>query len=247
MRPETDWLTPDWHVPGVRAYSSTRAGDFNLPPYDGFNTASHVGDDIEDVANARLWLAQHFHWQQPPQWLVQVHGVDVIEAQADGIEREGDAVVTFTPGQICTLHTADCLPVFFAAEDGSIVGLAHAGWRGLAAGVLQATLEKMALAPKHIKVWLGPAISQKHFEVGAEVKTAFIEKYGNSEQFFVANKSGRWQCDLYGLARLILTQQGVRTITGGNHCSYDDQRFFSYRRDQITGRMLSVIWIDPAQ
>lgn len=251
MRPEADWLTPDWEIPGVSAYCSTRAGDFNQSPFDGFNTASHVGDNPLDVESARLWLSQHFDWQQSPQWLTQVHGIDVIEAKGDGIEREADAVYSRSHGQICTLHTADCLPVFFASNDGSEVALAHAGWRGLADGILQATLNAMATDSANVVAWLGPAISQPNFEVGDDVRRAFTSKSNSlnstADACFVANKRGRWQCDLYGLARSILAQAGVAHVSGGECCTYSDPRFFSYRRDKVAGRLLSLIWIDPAQ
>lgn len=241
------WLMPDWRIPGVRAWCTTRAGHFSQPPYDGFNTASHVGDDPDSVAACRLALADYFHWQTRPQWLKQIHGIQVVEARDDGLEREGDAVYTGTPGQICTLHTADCLPVFFAAEDGSEVALAHAGWRGLAAGVLEATLEHFTSSPHLTRVWLGPAIGPSDFEVGDEVREAFLQEDAQSDSCFQPNERGRWQADLYGLARRRLALAGIIHISGGEHCTFNDQRFFSFRREPVTGRLLSMIWIDPAQ
>jgi len=241
------WLTPDWEIPGVRAWCTTRAGQFSQPPYDGFNTASHVGDDPDAVGACRRALAEYFQWHSNPQWLKQIHGIQVVEARSDGLEREGDAVYTRTPGQICTLHTADCLPVFFAAEDGSEVALAHAGWRGLAAGVLEATLEHFTISPHLIQVWLGPAIGPSAFEVGEEVRAAFLDEDAQSEACFQPNERGRWQADLYGLARRRLARAGVLHVSGGEHCTYTDQRFFSFRREPVTGRLLSMIWIDPAQ
>jgi len=245
------WLQPDWNIPGVRAWCTTRAGDLSQPPHNGFNTANHVGDDPANVARCRAALAHTFHWSQEPQWLQQVHGTTVVTAAADGMEREGDAVITAIPGQVCTLHTADCLPVFFAARDGSCVGLAHAGWRGLAAGVLEATLTQLQtqydMPVPDIHVWLGPAISQPAFEVGNEVRQVFLDWSAVTASCFVANANQRWQCDLFQLARLRLNAAGVTHITGGQYCTYSDPRFFSYRRQAVTGRLLSLIWIDPAQ
>ncbi|RLT88192.1 MULTISPECIES: peptidoglycan editing factor PgeF [unclassified Ketobacter] len=247
------WLQPDWQVPGVRAWCTTRAGQLSRPPYDGFNTASHVGDDPESVARCRRALADYFAWSRPPQWLRQVHGIAVVDAAPygakpeDGAEPEADAVYTREPEQVCTLHTADCLPVFFAAADGSEVALAHAGWRGLAAGVLEAALAKFGTDPYLIKVWLGPAISQPAFEVGDDVRDVFLKQSTDYSGFFQANERGRWQGDLYGLARVRLNKWGVQHITGGGFCTYTDPRFFSFRRQPVTGRLLSMIWIDPAQ
>lgn len=241
------WLQPDWQLPAVKAWCSTRAGDFSQPPYDGFNTANHVDDDPASVVACRRALAEYFHWQSEPQWLKQVHGIAVVDARADGLERTGDAVYTCQPGQVCTLHTADCLPVFFAAEDGSEVALAHAGWRGLAAGILESTLERFSSSPHTIKVWLGPAIGQSAFEVGADVREAFLSQAADQDACFQINDRGRWQCDLYELARKRLASAGIVHISGGEYCTFSDRRFFSFRRQPVTGRMLSMIWIDPAQ
>lgn len=241
------WLQPEWRVPGVRAWCTTRAGHLSQPPYNGFNTANHVGDDPVSVACCRQALADYFAWPSQPQWLRQVHGIEVVEACPDGVEREADAVHTFQPGQVCTLHTADCLPVFFAAKDGVEVALAHAGWRGLAAGVMEATLEKFSCDPSAVVVWLGPAISQPAFEVGHEVRDCFLEQSAANREFFSPNERGRWQGDLYGLARARLLLAGVKQITGGGLCTYRDPRFFSFRQQPVTGRLLSMIWIDPAQ
>lgn len=247
MQPETDWIRPPWELPGVRAFCSTRAGNFNQPPFGGFNTANHVGDCPESVAQTRAWLSQYFHWSAQPQWLKQVHGTTVVEAKPDAVEREADAVFSRHCGIVCTLHTADCLPVFFAAKNGTEVALAHAGWRGLAAGVLQATLAQLNTAPRDLSVWIGPAISAAHFEVGEDVLRAFDNNVSDTKRYFSPNERGRWQCDLAGIAHSLLQECGVQSISGGNLCSYTDERFFSYRRNNRTGRTLSLIWIDPAQ
>lgn len=241
------WLQPDWSVPGVHAWCTTRYGLLSKPPYDGFNTANHVGDDPSSVAGCRQALADYFLWSTEPQWLQQVHGTQVVEAQADGVEREADGVYTRTPGQVCTLHTADCLPVFFTTEAGNEVALAHAGWRGLAAGVLEATLEKFQSETHLIKVWFGPAISQSAYEVGDDVRDVFLQSSQRNSTYFQPNSNNRWQCDLFGLARARLRDAGLQHISGGKLCTYQDPRFFSFRRQSVTGRLLSLIWIDPAQ
>lgn len=245
------WLTPDWAdatpaMARIRAFVTTRAGQLSAHPYDGFNTANHVGDDPGHVAANRQSLAEHFGWQREPQWLRQVHGIDVVDARDDGIEREGDAVFTRSPGQVCTLHTADCLPAFFTTANADAVALTHAGWRGLAAGVLEATAEKLGSEPAEIRVWLGPAIGQDAFEVGDDVRDAFVGDLPVAAACFRLNSNERWQCDLYGLARLRLQRIGITAVTGGNFCTFHDNRFFSYRRQAVTGRLLSLIWLEPA-
>lgn len=244
------WLRPDWAVSApaparVKGYVTTRAGQLSAHPYDGFNTANHVGDDPGHVDANRRSLAEYFNWQQEPQWLKQVHGIDVVEACADAVEREADAVFTREPGQVCTLHTADCLPVFFASKNGDAVALAHAGWRGLAAGVLEATLKKLGLPADQVQVWLGPAIGQDAFEVGDDVRDAFLNWSEATTDCFQLNLRDRWQCDLYALARMRLQAAGVQSISGGNFCTFSDPRFFSYRRQSVTGRLLAMLWIEP--
>ncbi|MGB3620895.1 peptidoglycan editing factor PgeF [Ketobacter sp. MCCC 1A13808] len=239
------WLQPDWSVPGVQAYVSTRAGGFSQPPYDGFNTADHVGDDAQAVQRNRERVKNHFHWRSQPQWMQQVHGINVVEAGSGGASRQADAIVSHFPGVVCALHTADCLPVFFAHHSGSVVALAHAGWRGLAAGVVEASLHKMGVPANEVRVWLGPAIGPSAFEVGEDVRSAFMAQHPQTQRCFVPSLNDRWLCDLYSIARLRLGGLGVTQITGGEHCTYSDPRFYSYRRQAVTGRMLSLIWIDP--
>jgi len=245
------WIEPHWADPRsglrqrVKAWVTTRAGCLSAHPYDGFNTANHVGDDPGHVAANRASLAEYFGWQAEPQWLRQVHGAGVVEARPDGIEREGDAVFSRTPGQVCTLHTADCLPAFFASADGDAVALAHAGWRGLVEGVLERTVEKLGVSPDQLRVWLGPAIGPDAFEVGDDVYQAFVQPDAGAAACFSRNHNGRWQCDIYALARRRLNQAGVTAVTGGNFCTFHETRFFSYRRQGVTGRMLAMIWMEP--
>jgi YfiH family protein len=191
-----------------------------------------------------------------PRWLHQVHGIEVADLDAQLQPAAADAAMTRTPGVVCAIRTADCLPVVFAARDGSAVGAAHAGWRGMAAGVLEATVARMRAgmsANVSLVAWLGPAIGAAHFEVGDEVRAAFMAHNPGAAAAFVQNPRGRWQCDLYLLARQRLKACGVNDISGGGLCTYaDPARFYSYRRDvqhqgmATTGRMATLIWIESA-
>ena len=242
------WLTPDWPAPDrVKALVTTRKGCISRAPYDGFNTALHVGDDDDTVALCRQLFMQRAAARVSPQWLDQVHGTEVVEARGAGV-LTADASYTRREGIICTLHTADCLPVFFCDSQGGQVALAHAGWRGLADGILERTLATFTVAPGNILCWLGPAISQPHFEVGPEVRDRFLASQSVPEGAFLP--SGRtsehgehYLADLYLLARARLHTAGVTQVSGGDFCTYSDPRFFSYRRENPTGRLLSAIWI----
>ena len=243
------FLTPDWPAPAsVRARCTLRAGGVSAPPNKSLNLGQRVGDQPADVAANLSRLRAAAALPSDPQWLVQVHGSAVADLDLPGA-READAAVTRVPGRICAIQTADCLPVLFAAADGSAVAAAHAGWRGLAAGVLEASVAALASAAPDVPVlaWLGPAIGPAHFEVGAEVREAFVGPDPDAEIAFIENARGRWQCDLYTLARRALARVGVADIRGGEHCTFaETDRFYSYRRDGQTGRMASLIWIDPA-
>ncbi|MBV0933889.1 peptidoglycan editing factor PgeF [Marinobacterium weihaiense] len=232
-------------APGVQALNTTRDGGVSRPPWDSLNLGDHVGDDPAAVAENRHRLAQVLGIQTP-QWLRQVHGVQVVEAHSDGMVREADACWTRTPGVVCTVMTADCLPVLFAAVDGHCVAAAHAGWRGLLNGVLEATLAVFD-APEQVTAWLGPAIGPAAFEVGAEVRDAFLAVDAGAELAFQPSPGheGRWLADLYALARRRLLAAGIGSIRGGDACTHDEpEQFFSYRRDGQTGRMASLIWIE---
>lgn len=246
-----DWITPDWPAPTrVHALMTTRAGGASLPPYDSFNPASHVGDDPASVAENRRLLRQGL--PAGPLWLNQVHGNTV--ARFDGARvPDADASVAFRPGQVCVVQTADCLPVLFCDEAGTVVAAAHAGWRGLAGGVLEETVKAMGVAPERILAWLGAAIGPEAFEVGEEVREAFVSQHALAGVAFRPALPGtldeaprKWLADIYALARIRLAAVGVERVFGGGLCTFHDAaRFYSYRRDQRTGRMASLIWLEP--
>ncbi|MGI4839200.1 MAG: peptidoglycan editing factor PgeF [Janthinobacterium lividum] len=236
-------LIPDWPAPAsVQACVTTRAGGVSAAPYDRLNLGDHVGDAPEAVAINRRRLTEQFDIQ--PAWLSQVHGVVVAEADPARIV-EADGSWTATPGIACTVMTADCLPALFCDRAGSRVAAAHAGWRGLANGVLEATVEGMAVAPEEILVWLGPAIGPRNFEVGGEVREAFVSRHPHAAEAFVPGAApGKYLADIYHLARVRLAAAGVTAVYGGGLCTIDDTRFFSYRRANPTGRFASLVWLN---
>lgn len=239
------WLTPEWPLPpGVGACQTTRLGGVSLPPYQSLNLGLHVQDEPQSVAENRRRLAACL--PAPPLWLNQVHGTRVVAATPatpDGTE--GDGGVARAPGRVCAIMTADCLPVLFCARDGSAVGAAHAGWRGLAGGVLEATVAAMEVAPDQLSCWLGPAIGPRAFEVGDEVRAAFLDQDGAQASAFQPGAApGKWLADIYALARRRLNRLGLSQIYGGGFCTVaEGERFFSYRREKVTGRMASLIWL----
>ncbi len=239
-----DWLLPEWPAPrGVRSLASTRAGGVSRGPYRGLNLATHVGDDPLAVAANRLTLARML--PAGPLWLTQVHGTRVLAAAEVGEAAEADACVARSPGQVCAVLVADCLPVLFCDDAGTVVGAAHAGWRGLAAGVLENTVAALAVAPGRLMAWLGPAIGQPAFEVGAEVRESFVGRDPLAAGAFLARGGGKWSCDLAALARQRLEACGVRRVFGGGLCTVaDPRRFYSYRRDGVTGRIAALIWLE---
>ena len=241
-------LTPEWNAPAaVRAAFTLRGGGVSRAPFDTLNLGAGVGDVPEAVAENRLRLRSLLALPAEPAWLEQVHGTRVAELDAAGEGAAGpaDAVMTRSSGRVCAVQVADCMPVLFAARDGSAVAVAHAGWRGLAAGVLEATVARLGLAPDRLLAWLGPAISVRHFEVGEEVRAAFLAADAGAHGAFVANARGRWQCDLAVLARRRLSALGLAEVAGGSWCTYaDPARFFSFRRDGRCGRMAALIWLE---
>jgi len=245
-QPET--LLPfEWSLPaGVRAAFTTRLGGVSQPPWDSFNLGTHVADDPSHVAQNRAQLRQLLGLRNEPAWLQQVHGTAVANADlpfADGPPVVADAAVATLRDSACVIMVADCLPVLFASRDGKRIGAAHAGWRGLAAGVLENTVAAIGAAPRELMAWLGPAILQANFEVGGDVRDAFTSSDAGAADYFVPNAGGRWQADLVGLARRRLQALGVNDVSGGEWCTVaDPRRFFSHRRDGKGGRMAALIW-----
>ncbi|VVQ21978.1 peptidoglycan editing factor PgeF [Pseudomonas fluorescens] len=237
-----NWLTPDWPAPAsVKACVTTREGGVSAAPFDSLNLGDHVDDRPEAVAENRRRLTDHFSIK--PAWLQQVHGIAVAHADP-GIVATADASWTATPGTACAAMTADCLPALFCDRAGTRVAAAHAGWRGLAAGVLEATLDSLDVPAAEVLVWLGPAIGPKAFEVGPEVREVFINQLPEAAEAFVpSDNAGKFMADIYLLARLRLAERGVTAVYGGGFCTVTDPRFFSYRRAPRTGRFASLIWL----
>ena len=250
-----DWLTPDWPAPAsVGAFATTRNGGASRGSLASLNLATHCGDDPAAVARNRDRVGAFL--PGPPVWLEQVHGTRVVRLDAANVDAArhappaADAAVTALPGVPCAVLTADCLPVLFADREGTAVGAAHAGWRGLAAGVLEATVAALAglgVPAGRVVAWIGPAIGPRAFEVGDEVVAAFCDRDPAAAPAFVANARGRWHADLCALARHRLARAGVVVVTGGGHCTFSaPDRFFSYRRERGTGRQAAFVWRTPA-
>lgn len=238
-------ITPDWPAPkNVKALSTTRHGGVSHGAYASLNLGSHVGDAPEAVEHNRAILGQQLPME--PLWLTQVHGTAVVNAACTCPYAEADAAVARHTYKLCTVMTADCLPVLFCDRAGTVVAAAHAGWRGLANGVLEATVKAMNVEGKDLLVWFGPAIGPAHFEVGQDVFEAFTQQDAAAAAAFTRGATpGKWLADLYSLARLRLGKLGVTAFYGGERCTYREaQDFFSYRRDGQTGRMATMIWLD---
>lgn len=244
-RLEAAFFEPDWPAPqSVRAAFTLRGGGVSDGPYASLNLGMHVGDETAAVAENRRRVRTLLSLPAEPAWLEQVHGVGVLEIDAAPTSRVADAMITRSGGQVCAVQVADCLPVLFAARDGEAVAAAHAGWRGLAAGVLEATVAQLRTEPRDLLVWLGPAIGPRHFEVGDEVRAAFLAHDAAAAAAFARNDRRRWQCDLGALARSRLAALGVSAVYGGSWCTFSDAaRFYSYRRDGRCGRMAALIWL----
>ncbi|PUA18539.1 peptidoglycan editing factor PgeF [Glaciimonas sp. PCH181] len=252
-----DWIDAPSHV---GALVTTRQGGVSQSPYDdgsggsGLNLGAHVGDALSDVERNRALLLPFV--PTAPIWMTQVHGINVVDAAAVESGVEADAAISTQSGVVCVVQTADCLPVLFCDVDGRVVGAAHAGWRGLVGGVLESTVARMRDAGAgEIMAWLGPAIGSQQFEVGTDVLTAFMaaararqaseDILQQTESAFVpiAARSGKYLADIYSLARIALQEAGVQRVYGGGFCTVSDQRFYSFRRQQVTGRMASLIWL----
>lgn len=238
-----DWLLPDWPAPArVRSLQTLRGGGCSRAPWDDFNLGDHVGDDPTSVRANRAALRAHLPAE--PAWLKQVHGIVAVNPKNSPDLKEADAAFTRDAGTVCAVMTADCLPVLFCDRAGTVVAAAHAGWRGLAAGVLEASMAAMAVPADQLLVWLGPAIGPSAFEVGDEVRAIFVADDRDAAEAFVPHGSGKWLADIYALARRRLRRAGVIAIHGGNACTVGEaERYFSYRRDGVTGRMATLIWL----
>ncbi len=243
------WIQPDWPAPSsVRAAFTLRPGGYSLGPYRGLNLAAHVGDDVGAVADNRARLSQALGLVAEPVWLEQVHGAAVVRLPDAGRTPRADAAWTERAGVVCCVLVADCLPVLFCDRCGRRVAAAHAGWRGLAAGVLEATIHALGFAPGELLAWLGPAIGPAHFEVGEEVRAAFTERCPADAACFERGRRGRWHADLHGLARARLERAGVGAICGVEDDTFADPwRYYSYRRDGRTGRMAALIWLEAGK
>jgi YfiH family protein len=239
--PAPEVIRPDWPAPAtVKAFSTTRIGGFSDGPWQSLNLGGACGDEPRCVRKNREQLRAML--PSDPNWLKQVHG-DRVVAWQDGEENEADAITSESPDQVCAILTADCLPVLFCDRAGTHVAAAHAGWRGLAAGVLESTVAAMGIDPVELLAWMGPAIGPKAYEVGRDVYEAFVgldEKNATAFQ----PRNGRWLADLYTLSRLALARVGVTRVWGGQYCTYSQpDKFFSYRRDRQTGRMATLVWL----
>ena len=250
MTIEGNALKPDWPAPDrVRAISTTRVGGVSVRPWDSLNLGSHVEDDPEHVQENRRRLAESIGLDSDRiGWLNQVHGTEVVELTANNVGQtvEADASYTRHPGIACAILTADCLPVILADREGTVVGAAHCGWRSLCGGVIENLVSEMAVAPETLQAWLGPAIGPDSFEVGPEVRDAFLDHDPKAVHAFTAEgaRPGHFMADIYALATLRLNHLGVSNVTGGGLCTVkDSDRFFSYRRDGRTGRMATLVWL----
>ncbi|MDH5552952.1 MAG: peptidoglycan editing factor PgeF [Nitrosomonas sp.] len=244
-----NWIVPDWPAPlNVKALFTTRNGGVSRGKDDVYatlNLGSHVNDSLSDVQKNRAILCQHV--PSTPKWLKQVHGTTILCMDDEPTSLQGDAALSRTAGTVCAMMVADCLPVYLCDKAGTTVAVVHAGWRGLAAGIIEKTVAEMRQEQTEIMAWLGPAIGSESFEVGEEVRDVFVNHDKQSSAAFVPQQgknSDKWLADIFQLARLRLADAGVTAVYGGGICTYSDpSRFFSYRRDGETGRMAALIWL----
>lgn len=243
------WIVPDWPLPAnVHARVTTRAmRGHSQPPFDRCNLGDRCGDDAAAVSRNRAGLVDELGLPAAPRWLQQVHGIDVFDADDEtrsAAEPQADAALTRAPGVVLAVLTADCVPLLFACRDGSAVAVAHAGWRGLAAGVIEATCARLSGSADALSAWLGPAIGAASYEVGEDVRAAFVDTDRAAAGAFVPTRPGHWNCDLVALARRRLAAIGVRHVHGGGFDTRTDARFYSHRREAPTGRFASLVWRD---
>lgn len=238
-------ILPNWPAPQkIKSVLTTRKGGVSKAPWDSFNLATHVEDDIEHVKQNREKLQKAASLPEQPQWLNQTHSINVVDLSRDQ-ERHADAAFTSKANQVAVVLTADCLPILLCNQQATEVAAIHAGWRGLADGIVIKTIDAMRSDARNLMAWIGPAISQPNFEVGEEVKQLFCDRYSYAEQFFRINERERFQADTIGLVKQQLNDLGLSQIYGGDQCSYADKDlFYSYRREGLTGRMASLIWIE---
>jgi polyphenol oxidase len=238
-------VKPQWQAPaGINACCSTRLGGVSQAPYHQLNLGLHVGDRAADVMRNRQLLRQTLALPGDPGWINQTHSARVVTLEQDH-SRDADAAITRQPGSVAVVMTADCLPVLLCNHAASEVAAIHAGWRGLQRGVIQATIAAMQSSPQQLMAWIGPGISQSCYEVGTEVHAAFIDTVVDAETCFRPSRPEHWLCDLGGLAAAVLKACGIGAVTRSPHCSFRDAELFdSYRREAVTGRMASLIWIN---
>jgi len=240
---KVDFIIPDWPAPAnVKAIQTTRLGGYSVAPYGSLNLGLHVQDDGLAVAKNRQLLSDYL--PSEPVWLNQVHGVEVIDVTKSLCVQDADASFSKNKNVVCVTMTADCLPVLLCNQQGTAVASIHAGWRSLCDGVIEATIKMMGVESEELMAWLGPAIGPDAFEVGSEVREAFIAQDAQADQAFKAY-GDKWLGDLYGIAKQRLNKQGLNKIYGGGECTYSNpSRYFSFRRDGLTGRMATMIWFE---
>lgn len=241
--PHPEWIVPGWPAASrVRALVTTRAGGVSSGPFAGLNLSLRVGDDPDSVTRNRAILRACL--PADPVWMKQVHGTAVADPGSAVADTEADAAVTRRPGRVCAVMTADCLPVLLSDRDGSVVGIAHAGWRGLASGVIESTVRAIDAPPAKLIAFIGPGIGPRRYEVGEEVRRAFVSRDADAAGAFAPGTEGKYFADLYALARSRLSAVGVAAVYGGGYCTAGEERFFSFRRDRTTGRMASLVWLE---
>lgn len=243
-----DLIIPDWPAPSwIKAYTTTRVGGFSHAPYNSFNIATHVGDNLDDVSKNRQLLQKNLHLKKPIIWLEQIHGNTAISADHPIGNLAADAIYSREEQTVCAVQTADCLPILVCSSNSYCVAAIHAGWKGLSNGIIETTIKALALSPNDILVWLGPAIGPQAFIVGEQVFQSFIDNDPAAKVAFQSLGNKQWLANLYQLAQQRLHKLGITSIYGSNYCTFSDStRFFSFRRDRLTGRMLSLIWINPS-
>ncbi len=241
----TNILIPDWPAPKhIKAFSTTRLNGFSQSPYDSFNLAYSVGDDIENVSLNREHLKKILNLPSDPLWLSQIHSTVIYKVDQETMPKNADGSFTTNQNKVCVVMTADCLPILLCDVSGTQIAAVHAGWRGLADGVVESALNCFNHSQEKIIAWIGPAIGPKYYEVGDDVRNKFLEINSDFNKAFQTHNQAKWLADMNLLARMRLQKAGVSAIFSENLCTFSDaERFYSYRRDGITGRMASLIWI----